>query len=140
MCCLALEVSSIHFVDLGFTQVLKQFSNCNTSMSVYMVTCACEKRYIGSTRRKIKVRIQEHVSRIRHGITKGPLAQHFIDCKHYLTDFNFIILEIVLQKMGEHWDLHTALLKRETYWIFKLYTIIPNPLNADIVYSVSLRL
>lgn len=71
-------------------------------MSVYLLICVCEKRYIGSTHRKIKVCIQEHRSRIRHQGLEAPLVQHFRDMKHTDSDFRFIILETVIQKAGEH--------------------------------------
>lgn len=69
----------LFFSDLGFTHVLKQFSNCKRKMCVYLLTCRCGLRYVGSTRHQLKVCIQEHVSRIRNTVLEVPLVQHFID-------------------------------------------------------------
>lgn len=138
VCQLAMQVRSIEFPEIGFTYQLRNFSNCNTKMSVYLLICVCQKRYIGSTCRKIKVRIQEHRSYIRHQVLEAPLVHHFVNMNHTDSDFKFLILETLAQKPREHRALDMELLRRETFWIFKLNTVVPNGLNLDIDYSVYL--
>lgn len=60
VCHLTMQVSQVEFQDLGFTHYIRGFSTRNTRMCVYLFICECQKRYIGSTHHKIKVRIQEH--------------------------------------------------------------------------------
>lgn len=132
VCHLAMEVRHIEFPDTGFVHYMRGFSNCNSQMCIYLLICVCQKRYIGSTRRKLKVHIQEH------RVMEAPLVQNFVEMNHTDSDFKFLILETVEQKPGQHRQLDKELLKRETFWIFKLNTVIPHGLNVDIDYSVNL--
>lgn len=58
VCFLPWETKFIEFPEFGYIHTLKQLTNCNTCMCIYMATCICKKRYIGSTCHKIKLRIQ----------------------------------------------------------------------------------
>ncbi|CAH2329690.1 olfactory receptor 1038-like, partial [Pelobates cultripes] len=40
---------------------ITSFFNCNTSGIVYLLTCECNKKYVGKTFRPFKKRIQEHI-------------------------------------------------------------------------------
>lgn len=48
----------INFPDLGFIHKIQQFSNCRSRLCVYLLTCPCGLRYVGSTRCQLKVRIR----------------------------------------------------------------------------------
>lgn len=118
--------------------MLTTLTNCHTCMCVYMIMYRYGLRYIGSARCKIKVRIQEHQSKIQHAITEAPLVQHFQEHNHSPEDFTFVILELLSLRMCEHKDLYRELLQHATYWIFKVDTVAPKGLNPDIDYSVYL--
>lgn len=104
-------------------------------MCVYLLTCRCDLRYVGSTRRQLKVRIQEHVSRIHNKVLEAPLVQHFIDLQHSENDFSCVVLETLKDSGGTHKDLHQTLLQHESFWIFKLKSLIPHGLNQEIDFS-----
>ncbi|XP_078543346.1 uncharacterized protein LOC144828767 [Lissotriton helveticus] len=50
--------------------------NCNTKYVTYVLGYACNKMYVGSTKRALKVRIQEHVRARRNGDLGYPLTYH----------------------------------------------------------------
>lgn len=138
ICLLAVETKVLDFPQLGFEHKLQSFTNCKTPMCVYLLTCKCLLHYVRSTSRPLKVRIQEHLSRLRHNVAEAPLVQHFSDLGHKSNDFNFVILETIKQRKYGHKDLHKILLQREIFWISRLNTLTPNDLNLSIDYSVFL--
>lgn len=131
VCSISTDCKEIEFPDLGFTHRIRQFSNCNSRFCVYLLTCPCGFRYVGSTRRKLKIRIQEHISRIRHKVLEAPLVQHFVDSHHSEKDFTCAILETIKEATGTYMDFHRVLLQREFFWIFRLKSLIPNGLNQE---------
>ena len=54
------------------------------------------------------------------------LAIHFNKFPHNLSDFNFIVIEKIMNTDG---DLDNTLLKREGYWAAQLRTLQPFGLN-----------
>lgn len=98
----------------------------------------CGLKYVGSTCRKLHTRILEHKSRIRNAVKEVPLMKHFLELKHGPEDFNFFVLEEIVQKSRLRVDLHKLLLQREMFWIFQLHTIAPRGLNVGIHYAVFL--
>lgn len=95
ICSLTTSSKEIHFPDKGFSHKLTSFSNCKTRICVYLLECFCGKRYIGSTRCQLHVRIQEHISRIKHHVHEAPLVQHFISQQHEPSDFRVVVLEVI---------------------------------------------
>lgn len=138
VCPISTVCKQIDFLDLGFSHVLGQFSNCKTKMAIYLLTYHCNLRYVGSTRRQLKVRIQEHVSRIRNNVLEAPLVQHFKTVGHSETDFSCVVLETINPWVDQHKDHYRELLRRESYWIFRLKSLTPNGLNLEIDYSIFL--
>lgn len=138
ICPLAIETKYVDFPGKRFRHELLGFTNCKTCMCVYMLTCVCVLQYIGSTKHELRVRIQEHQSRIKHSVLKAPLVQHFWDKNHKFNYFNFVVLEKGSMQPCEHKDLYRLLLQQETFWISKLNTVMPNGLNLEVDYSVFL--
>lgn len=138
VCYLSVESKIIDFTDQGFSHVLTNFSNCNTRMCVYLLTCKYQLRYVVSTQRKLKVCLQEHLSQIRHQVMEAPLVQHFVNQNHQHNMFMCIALEVVTAVNQQHRDLYRYLLQCETYWILKLNILFPNGLNQEIDYSIFL--
>lgn len=83
---------------------------------------------MGSTRRQLKVRIQEHILHIRKRVLEAPLIQRFIELQHSSTDLSCVVLEI-LKESATHTDLYRVLLQRKSFWIFRLRSLIPQGLN-----------
>lgn len=135
-CPLMVESKKISLPDTNFEQDCRTFSNCNTKFLVYLLECACTLRYIGSTQRPLRVRIQEHVSRIKNQTREAPIVQHFLDKQHVFNDLKVSVLEVVEAKQTI--DHQKLLLQREVYWIYRLNTLYPNGLNSETDFSVFL--
>lgn len=70
-------------------------------------------QYIGLTTRKIKVRVQEHLSTIRLGKLTKKVVQHCHEQRH---TFSWVVLEKVF---GEARNIEGLLASKEARWIFQ---------------------
>lgn len=111
---------------------------CNTRMCVYLIKCDCGLCYVGSTQRKLRVRVTEHRSRIRSGVLDAPIVQHLVDKNHISDSFKFIVLEIIAQIDDKQGDIHVKLVQQDLYWIYKLCTMYPYGLNPSIDFLACL--
>ena len=59
---------------LGTMQQIEVFATCTTEYVVYVLSCPCELRYIGSTKLPVKKRILEHKRAINNFDTQYPVA------------------------------------------------------------------
>ncbi|XP_069476323.1 uncharacterized protein [Ambystoma mexicanum] len=110
-------------INIGwhYPWIQKTLTNCNSSNVIYMITCPCDKRYIGMTTRPIKIRLAEHRSCIRTKKITAPMVEHFLAAKHTSADFTWTIIEKVsIPTRGG--NLQNLLFKREQLWIFRLKT------------------
>lgn len=130
ICSMTKETKVLSFPDINFEHRLMDFSNFNTASVVYMLEYACSVRYIGSTVHRLKVHIQDHVSRIRNATLEAPLVQHFTQQQHNCTAFIVVVLP--------HIDTYKKLLQREALWIFSLETLHPHGLNNEIEFGIYL--
>lgn len=135
-CAQSWETKEIHLPSINFHKRLEFFSSCSTRMCVYLIICKCNYCYVGSTRRRLKVRITEHKSRIRNAIPDAPMVQHFLDRRHSPEDFKFVVLEIVSLTADKGDDVFKKLMQQEPFWIFKLQTLHPRGLNTHMDLSV----
>lgn len=138
VCYMNVKTVKTEFPELGFTHNLTQFSNCQTRMCIYLLSCFCKLRYVGSTQRPLKVCLLEHKSRIKNEIKEAPLVQHCVDMKHEFKDFCCVVLKVITVNAGMHSDLNKRLLQRELFWIMRLKTLTPGGLNQDVDYNVVL--
>lgn len=51
---------------------LRQLTMCSSKFCVYAISCSCGLIYVGSTSRSVKIRILEHVARIRNLVAEAP--------------------------------------------------------------------
>lgn len=90
---------------------------CATKFIVYLLTCLCNKQYIGCTTRTFTVRVNEHLTNIKNGKTNHTVPRHYLD--HHVCDptgTKFVIID----KFVPHWrgESRTRGVSRlETYWI-----------------------
>ena len=98
--------------------------SCDAIGVIYLIQCGnCSKQYIGETSRKICDRIKEHLADIRSGDRKrSNLANHFNSEDCNINSFHYFAIE----RCPEDYKR----LKRETHWIKKLKSFIPNGLNG----------
>ena len=100
--------------------------NCDTKNIIYLISCKkCHgAQYVGQSQNSLRERFYLHRSHI--GKNKGtPLTMHFNEHDHSLDDMKCMIIEKVF---GESQDQR---LRRESFWIAKLKTLIPHGLNTD---------
>ncbi|XP_063782381.1 uncharacterized protein LOC134932160, partial [Pseudophryne corroboree] len=108
---------------------IKHFINCNSLMVIYLLECPCGLKYVGKTKRVLKLRIQEHARNIKNKITTHAIYRHFHEFHHSNPeDMTFKGIEIV--NLGERGgDILNKLSKREMFWIFELKTMAPLGFN-----------
>lgn len=95
-----------------------------------MLKCPCGLAYIGQTSRALKVRISEHRSAIRRGDMDSPVARHFLERAHPISQLRFLGIELV-PKPNRGGNFTEKLLRRELFWIYQLNTLSPRGLNED---------
>lgn len=136
ICPLTQESRMVNFPEKNVVWEPKSFSNCNTPGVIYYLECKCGKGYVGSTVRPLKVRVLEHISRVRNRVTKAPLTHHFLTYQHECTDLRVSVLEVIKKQVFA--DKHKNLLRREAWWIYRLGTLQPEGLNNELDLSVYL--
>ena len=82
---------------------------------------------MGSTSNEFKVRFRNHKSAMLTNKTTCELAAHFNKVEHRMSDFEFIVIEKVVNESEDHIDRH--LLTREAFWCSQLCTLHPHGLN-----------
>lgn len=123
VCPLTIETKRISLPDINFAHSLTSFSNCRSQFTIYMLECSCPKRYVGSTKRQLRTQVQEHISRMKHGVVEAPLTQHSVDNKHAHNDFRVVVLEVI--QFQPYRDRNKLLLQRKVFWTYKLRTLHP---------------
>lgn len=113
ICAVMTETKKISIPDLRFEMELRTFTTCNSSFMVYSLECACQLRYIGSTQRQLRVRIQEHIIRIKNEVLEAPLTPHYLEKGHQYNDMKVVVLECV--EAQPYKDQCKLLLQREMY-------------------------
>ena len=92
----------------------------------------CCKQYVGQTNQNVSRRMNSHRFDIRNCSIKhiSHVVTHFgstdNDCT--LSDFSFVPIDVVQNNLDR--------LCKETYWIHKLKTMIPNGLNNKPLYDI----
>ncbi len=57
----------------------------------------CNKQYVGKTSRSIRTCIIEHMSSIRRKDITSPVARHFNEASHSISDLDFTVIEHIPQ-------------------------------------------
>ena len=128
LCCnYLLEAGEFSSFATGRSYQIKQNLGCNSTGIIYLASCnKCKVQYVGSTSNAFKVRFRNHKFDMKRNKKSCELAIHFNKFPHNLSDFNFIVIEKIMNTDG---DLDNTLLKREGYWAAQLRTLQPFGLN-----------
>lgn len=110
--------------------------NCSTDKVIYMLTCPCQKMYIGKTKRQLKIRIGEHLRDIKkeRDPEKGqesPVPKHFAQYHQCRTD-GLKVKGIYALKLPTRGDFDRILLQKEKWWIFTLKSLAPLGMNVEL--------
>ena len=97
--------------------------SCSSSNVIYLIQCnICKKQYVGQTKNKILVRINQHYSTIRNKV-ETPVSRHFNghQCKEPYPVRIFILSQISNdaddgQELRNRW---------ERIWMARLNTYVP---------------
>nr|XP_008123603.1 PREDICTED: uncharacterized protein LOC103282659 [Anolis carolinensis] len=127
VCGLTSNIKQFQHPSLPIKINLKNYMTCSSENVIYVIRCPCDLLYIGMTSRSLKIRIQEHHSKIKRGSLDSTLYTHFQQKSHPYNSFKFLALEKVCA--AGYTDIKTSLLRREAFWIYKLRTITPHGLN-----------
>lgn len=103
-----------------------------------MITCACNKLYIGKTKRKLSIRFGEHIREMNEKEPKKPLARHFK--KYHGGDPRGMTIKGIyaLHLSPRRGDFDKVLMRKEKWWIFTLSSLTPNGLNTEMNWHVFL--
>jgi hypothetical protein len=103
--------------------------SCETFHLIYLITCPdCHKQYVGETKRAFRTRLSEHDRDVRYN-KDTVVARHFNENKH---NWNGCKLDIIEHFIGDMESQNSLRLKRETYWIAHLRSLMPLGLNVMI--------
>ena len=111
---------------------IKQFITCNSTHVVYTLRCPRGLLYIGLTKRRLRIRIGEHIKNIKSGYTDHNVSLHF-KTKHNQDPSGLEFWGI--EQVETHWrGSHRIreLSKRETNWIFLTDVLVPKGLNVEL--------
>lgn len=95
------------FMNTQFNTVLpngiihkpKHFANCKTIGVIYLLTCQCNRFYVGKTKLEFWKRAYRHISSMTTANPDLPLGRHVRDChKSIFPQIHFTILDRVHPK------------------------------------------
>lgn len=58
---------------------MDNFTTCATKFVVYLLTCPCNKQYIGCTIRTFSIQVNEHLTNIRNGKINHTVSHHYLE-------------------------------------------------------------
>ena len=129
-CSHMVKTNNFHDSHTGKNYKIKSLITCNSSNLIYLLFCPCKKYYVGQTSRKLKIRLTEHRSNIKRADVNSPVARHFNEMNHKISDLKCIGLEIV--QLNRHGGNHKQkLLQRECIYIHRLQSTFPRGMNED---------
>ena len=117
---------------------IKQKLSCTSQNVIYLASCLkCRLQYVGSTSNPFKVRFRNHKSDMNRNKKSCELAIHFNQTPHSLSDFEFSIIESIVNTQG---NTENLLLQREAYWTAQLHSLQPFGLNKRCEFRSSKRI
>ena len=97
--------------------------HCSDFNIIYLIVCKkCDARYVGQTSRTLRRRIGEHIANIKSRYASSVSSHFNFTCS--LNDFSFTALE--------HCPNNERRLRKESQWIERLKTLVPNGLNESL--------
>ena len=115
-----------NFAPKGKFTITDTFT-CTSTNLIYCIQCLkCQKLYIGETMRRLADRSTEHLKSITDKNIHLPVAVHFNQPDHSITDYSIFGL-----KLTQHTEHRKQLEKR---LIFRLHTTQPHGINLKFSY------
>jgi hypothetical protein len=103
---------------------------CESANVIYCINCKqCGKQYVGETKRKFRIRINEHLGDIRNKRNHKPVARHFNSKNHNIKCVSASIIELLTR--NPELDSSTIIRReRERFWVYRLRSLEPLGLNS----------
>ena len=121
--CCALTIY-VAFVSVQLFSALKH--------SIYTLRIYITIPYVGQTNQNVSRRMNSHRFDIKNCLINliSHVATHFgsLDSECSLSDFSFLPIDVVNNNLDR--------LCKETFWIHKLKTMLPNGLNNKLLYDI----
>ena len=135
MACKACKFSkkrtSVEVLGQSKPMSINKMMNCNTDFVVYCLECPCGMKYVGSTIKKAKCRILEHMRAIAKNDQAYPVARHYFEFHRGNRDLvSFFCIDRV-EANPRGGDRVRLLRQMESRYILLLNTKIPEGLNAE---------
>ena len=117
----------------GSVYNLRFDADCTSKHVIYLITCKkCTQQYVGQTNQNVSRRMNSHRFDIRNSEINSisHVASHFgsSDTNCTMSDFSFQPIDFVNNNLDR--------LCKETFWIHKLTTMIPDGLNNKLLYNI----
>ena len=125
------KISHFSSTSTGRTHEVKPFITCSSKGVVYLLQCPCGLQYVGRTKRELKIRLNEHIAKIRNGFPNHSVSRHY-DLVHHRNPEGTLFVGI--DKYKPNWrgsSLTREISKTEMAWIHRLRTYLPYGLNVD---------
>lgn len=84
----------------SITYPMKHFTTCATRFIVYLITCPCNKQYVGRTIRAFSICVNEHITAIKFGRTNHSVPRHYLE--HHAKNPSGTKFQII-DKYIPHW-------------------------------------
>ena len=113
-------------------------NDCSTSNVVYLINCkSCKIQYVGSSKGQFRTRFNNYKSHHRNyckrdkngTLEKGNSVPQQLFHKHFLQEGHNGISDMIFTLIDKA-DNNAEVLKRESFWQFKLNTFEPHGLNV----------
>ena len=111
----------IRNTSTGRKYKIPQYVDCNSKNLIYCIECSsCHLQYVGQTKNKFVVRINQHKNGIKHN-RDTPVAHHFNTHKCHLD--LYILQNVIGRSKQKERNLF------ENYWISRLHSTSPEGMN-----------
>lgn len=97
-----------------------------------MITCPCNKMYIGKTKRQLRIRLGEHMREIGEKNPDKPVARHFAQFHQGKLSGMRVKGIYVLNLSSRRGNYDQVLQQKEKWWIFRLGSLVPMGLNMEL--------
>ena len=105
--------------------------DCTSRNIIYLIACKnCFKQYDGQTNQNVSRRMNSHTFDIKNCSINPILHVHIGSTQndYSLSYFSCVLIDVVKNNVDR--------LCKETFWIHKLKTMIPNGLNNKLLYNI----
>lgn len=87
----ALQIKEVPLPGFQHPLKLQAYTTCKSSDIVYVTVCPCQFLYVALSQCPVKIRILEHVARLRNKVLDVLLTEHYMSAGHSPEDVRFLL-------------------------------------------------